>query len=76
MDPVNKLTVRSNLKVGLAFGFSQFTQNAVIAVMFYVASIIIENGFDLKKKIFNVNPEHVFMALFAIMFGASHAGTA
>jgi len=25
---------------------------------------------------FSINPEDVFMALFAIMFGASHAGTA
>ena len=44
--------------------------------MFWSAGKIIEKNFDAETMTFIINPEDVFMALFAIMFGASHAGSA
>ena len=44
--------------------------------MFWAAWKIINKNFDPVTMTFSINPEDVFMALFAIMFGASHAGTA
>jgi ABC-type multidrug transport system fused ATPase/permease subunit len=76
LEPVNKLSLSANIKVGIAFGITQLSQFVVFAAMFYAAGIIINNGgFDDKGQP-NVSVENVFTAVFAIMFGASHAGTA
>ena len=37
---------------------------------------MIENSFDEKTQTYEINPEDIFMAMFAIFFGASQAGTA
>lgn len=44
--------------------------------MFWSAGKIIAKNFDAETMTFKINPEDVFIALFAIMFGASHAGSA
>lgn len=45
--------------------------------MFYFGGLIVESsGINEETGRPNINPENVLVALFAIMFGASHAGTA
>lgn len=44
--------------------------------MFFFASVFIDASCDMEKGICTTDPADVFKALFAIMFGASHAGTA
>ena len=41
--------------------------------MFYAAGLILEDAIENKK---DIKVEDVFTAMFAIMFGASHAGSA
>ena len=48
----------------------------VFAGLFYFGGLIIEDSFDEDTGEYSINPEHVFIAIFAIFFGASHAGTA
>jgi ATP-binding cassette, subfamily B (MDR/TAP), member 1 len=57
---------------GFGFGFSEFSQYAVFAIMFWSAGKIIENNIEVVdgETIFHVDPTDVFTALFAIMFGA------
>ena len=43
--------------------------------MFYFADLIISNSYDAKTNKYGWDPSQVFVALFAIFFGASHAGT-
>ena len=57
------MTVKSNLKIGFAFGVSQFSMFTCMAGMFYGAGILLENIDD-------INQEDIFKALFGIMFGA------
>ena len=47
---------------------SQFAQYAVFAAMFYGGGWILKMDFENEKKL---DPSDVFIALFAIMFGAS-----
>lgn len=44
--------------------------------MFYFGGLIIKNSINEETGIPEINPEDIFIALFAIMFGASQAGTA
>ena len=44
--------------------------------MFYFGGVIIKNSFDEETGKPTLDPSDVFAALFAIMFGASQAGTA
>lgn len=67
----------NQIKAGFAFGLSQFFQNAVFAGMFYFGGLIITNSPTNPETGFpEINPEDVFISLFAIMFAASQAGTA
>lgn len=61
-----------------AFGFSQFIIYCIFAALFYFGGQIIQaNCEDMTKpETCSVKPEDVFIALFAIFFGASHVGTA
>jgi len=76
--PVAKKSKSKALMAALAFGFSQFIIYIIFAALFYFGGKIIEaNCTDMNDpKTCSVNPEDVFIALFAIFFGASHAGTA
>ena len=48
----------------------------IFAALFYFGGLLIDSNFDEEKKTYNLNPEEVFIAIFAIFFGASQAGTA
>ena len=75
IEPVNEVAIWYNFKIGGAMGFGQFVTYCAMAAMFYFASVLIDNSCDPATQICTINPEDVFMALFAIMFGMSHAGT-
>jgi ABC-type multidrug transport system fused ATPase/permease subunit len=62
-------------KTAIALGFSQFSTYAVIGVMFWAAGRIIKRNTDPETGAMTINPQDVFTAIFAIMFGASHAGS-
>jgi len=64
------------MKTGMAFGLAQFAQYLVFASMFFCGGWIIKNSIDEETGVPTLSPEDVFIALFAIMFGASQAGTA
>ena len=68
-----------HIKSGLAFGFSQFVVYAVFGLLFYGGGWVIEESCetDISGAITcSVDPKDVFIALFAIFFGANHAGMA
>ena len=48
----------------------------IFAALFYFGGLLIDSNFDEESKTYNLNPEEVFIAIFAIFFGASQAGTA
>ena len=50
-------------------GFAEFLQYTIFAGLFTSASYLV-----MYNK--NINPDNVFMALFCLMFGAMHLGTA
>lgn len=75
------------IKQGFSFGFSQFVVYIVFAGLFYIGGIMIEdgctietvklsNGSEFQNVTCDPSPKDVFIALFAIFFGASQAGTA
>lgn len=80
LKPAHDKTIRYTIATGFAFGLSQFTQYAVFACMFWSAGEIIKNNIIVNSEngevTLGVNPSDVFTALFAIMFGASHMGSA
>ena len=69
MGPYEKAK-KAHINIGFAFGLSQFLQYFVFASMFYGA------GKFIKMDPENIKVEDVMIALFAIMFGASTAGSA
>jgi hypothetical protein len=71
MLPILDLTRKAHLKTGFAFGLSQFSQYLVFACMFWFGGLIIKNSINEETGLPEVSPEDVFIALFAIMFGAS-----
>ena len=76
LAPSHNFTLKAHVKSGLAFGLTQFTTYIIIGLMFLFGGIIMENSFDEKTGKMTILPENLFIALFAIMFGASHAGSA
>jgi len=54
--------------------------NLVTAAIFYFGGMIMKNameeGPDPDTGVYRINPADVFTAMFAIMWGASHAGAA
>jgi len=79
LEPANKTQVKNQLGLGVAYGFTQFAQFGGFAAMFYFSGVFIEAyttiGADGKPK-YGLQPDDVFIAIFALMFGATHAGTA
>lgn len=49
---------------------------AIFAGLFYFGGLLIENSYDENTGEYGLNPEQVFMAIFAIFFGAAHSGSA
>lgn len=83
LAPGAKIAQSYQLKTGITFGISQMTQYMVFAAMFWAAGKIIEDNMSItidefgnQIPVFGVSPNDVFTALFAIMFGASHMGSA
>lgn len=79
--PVKTATKKSHV-MGLIFGFSQFVQYGVYAVMFYCASLFLQNFIDERidardpniiKEIIEYS-QSVFIAIFSMMMGAMSAG--
>lgn len=80
--PFNNIINKTHL-MGLIFGFSQFLQYGVFALLFYVGAeviqknpgVYIEGTTTLTYKM-GASPTDIFCAIFAIMFGAMAAGDA
>jgi len=64
------------LKAGIAFGLSQFTLYVTFAGAFFFGGMVIEDSVDEYTGQYAINPADIMSAIFAILFGASHAGTA
>lgn len=54
---------------GLCYGYSKFIENACIIIILYFATLIMHNDDDLDG-------EKVFIAIFAMIWGAFGAGSA
>lgn len=67
---------KSHIKMGATFGLSQATQYIVFAAMFWFGGKFINDSIDEATGEPDLDPEDVFIAMFAIMFGASAAGSA
>lgn len=67
---------RYQVALGAAYGLNQFSQFTGFALMFFAAGKFIDAYKDPKTGISTLEPEFVFMAIFALMFGAQHAGFA
>lgn len=75
-----------HLKSGIAYGFSQFIIYMVFAALFYAGGWVIDEGCEertvtqggvsMTVQECSIDPKDVFIALFAIFFGANHAGMA
>lgn len=74
--PAVQAAIAKHYKAGIAFGLGQFALYVVFAACFFFGGILIEESFDETTNTFEVNPENIFMTIFAILFGASQAGTA
>jgi hypothetical protein len=48
----------------------------IFAAIFYFGSLVIRNSYNEQTGKYDVSSENVFIAMFAIFFGASQAGTA
>jgi len=62
--PGHKKANTTYIKIGMAFGLSQFGQYFVFAAMFYGAGILMESNKEIKM-------DDIMISLMAIMFGAS-----
>ena len=49
---------------------------AIMAGLFYFASLIMQSSFDPNTGNYGWNPQDIFTALFSIFYGANAAGTA
>jgi ATP-binding cassette, subfamily B (MDR/TAP), member 1 len=74
--PVHKVSMGKAVKSGAALGCSQLSQYIVFAAMFFFGGLIIKNSVDEETGEATTSAEDVFIALFAIMFGANAAGNA
>lgn len=60
-----------HIKTGFAFGVSQCTIYLIFAAIFYSGSLIIRYSWDDKTGEYTISSENIFIAMFAIFFGAS-----
>jgi ATP-binding cassette subfamily B (MDR/TAP) protein 1 len=74
--PITQAARIKHIKAGFAFGLSQCLLYSVFAGLFYFGGLLIEDSFDAATNTYGINPEDIFIAMFAIFFGASQAGTA
>ena len=59
--------------MGLAYGLTQLAQFAGFSALFWAAGKFIDEYKDEPEPL---DPQYVFIAIFALMFGAQHAGFA
>lgn len=82
IDPIYKASRNKHLKGGISYGFSQFIVFAVFAMLFYCGGMVVEANCETKTSILpdgtkftfsecSVDPKEIFIALFAIFFGAN-----
>lgn len=76
LEPVAARNRKHHVKAGFAFGISQCVVYCVFAALFYFGGLLIEYSKDENTGKYGLDPENVFIAIFAIFFGASQAGTA
>lgn len=74
--PAVQAAMMRHLKAGIGFGLSNFSLYTVFAGCFFFGGLLIEDSYDENTKTFSISPENIFMTIFAIIFGASQAGTA
>ena len=77
LAPTFQKSKTQNFTAAMAFGFSQFSQLGGMGLMFWLGGLILDNAkVDPITQQMTPNPQDVFIALFALMFGALHAGQA
>ena len=70
--PVAKTIKKAHI-IGLTFGFSQFVQYAVFAILFYSAALFIK--YYPREGISDINQgQYIFIAIQSLVFGATQAG--
>lgn len=84
--PIYAASRNKHIKGGFSYGLSQFIVFAVFALLFYTGGMVVEanceskvinvNGLDVVSMECSVEPKEIFIALFAIFFGANQAGMA
>ena len=55
--------------IGFIYGFTQFSQNTIFALLYYA-------GAELQIVYNNINGMDLFIAIFAIFYGAAASGQA
>lgn len=70
IEPLSQYEIKNSHKQGFWFGFSQFTQNAAYATLFYAGSQFVYHFPN------SVDGKHVFLSMFVMMFGAVSSGQA
>ena len=71
MIPQYLITCKGHIKAGFAFGLSQCTIYLIFSAIFYGGSLIIRYSYDPATGTYGVTSENIFIAMFAIFFGAS-----
>nr|AAK19598.2 putative ABC transporter [Sterkiella histriomuscorum] len=74
LDGPRKIAQKRAHVIGVIFGFSQFVQYAVFAALYYFGALFIQH--DIDNMNFKDQPDDIFVAIFAMMFGAMAAGQA
>lgn len=64
----NKDAVKKAHISGILFGYGQYVKFAIIGLIFYISSILLEK--------YDLNPEHTFIAVYCIFMGAIGTGAA
>lgn len=67
--PEKKSQTKSSWIAGFFYGYSKFFENSVIGLMLYFGTLI-------QNKNDGIDPEQMFIAIFAIIWGAFGAGQA
>jgi hypothetical protein len=73
--PAVQETNKNQIGMGLAYGLTQFAQFSGFAAMFWFGGWLIDY-YTNDDGTLGINPEYIFISIFALMFGAQHAGFA